>query len=220
MFGIRKGGIMARGRLISFVVGGVVGAGVALLFAPRSGTETRAMITDRAEDLWGEGSERVSQGYEQIKTEAANVQSQAAKANDELRVKIENARSVIAEQVAKNAQSARDAINAQVPVTGEKIDQAADVVKGQIDNAATKLKTAAADFASKDADAADAIASTAHAATGTVSASVQNVADTAASAAKEVGQTVADAAKEVGSEVKDAASEVGNTVKDATTPAE
>lgn len=202
---------MARGRFLTFMVGGVIGAGVALLFAPRSGTETRAMLTDKAEELWGEGSERVAQGYEHVKAEAANVQSQAVRANDELRVKIENARSAIAEQVAKNAQNARDTINAQVPVTGEKIDQAVDVVKGQIDNAASKLKTATADMASKDAAAATDIANAARAATNTT---------TVPSAAKEVGQTVADAAKDVGKTVEQAAGDVGKTVSGAAASAE
>lgn len=146
---------MAKGRTRAFVFGGLIGAGIALLFAPRSGTETRALITDKAEELWGEGEDLYARGYERIKTEAAHVQTTAAKANDELREKIENARSAIAEQVAKNAQSARDAIDSQVPVAGEKIDQTADVIKGQIDNAASKLKAAAANVAEKDAALAD-----------------------------------------------------------------
>jgi gas vesicle protein len=33
------------------VVGGAIGAGLALLFAPRSGEETRKMLKDRAEKL-------------------------------------------------------------------------------------------------------------------------------------------------------------------------
>jgi len=37
--------------LIGFVVGGVAGAVTALLLAPQSGEETRAMIKDRAIEL-------------------------------------------------------------------------------------------------------------------------------------------------------------------------
>jgi gas vesicle protein len=36
--------------LISFLVGGIVGAGMALLFAPQSGKRTRGKIADLAED--------------------------------------------------------------------------------------------------------------------------------------------------------------------------
>lgn len=35
---------------ISFLIGGIVGAGVALLFAPQSGKKTRGKIADLAED--------------------------------------------------------------------------------------------------------------------------------------------------------------------------
>jgi len=162
---------MAKGRLTAFLVGGVIGAAAALLFAPRSGKETRAFLTDKAEELWGEGADLYSQGFERVKAEAANVQRTAAQANEELKSKIENARSAIAEQIAKNAQSARDAINSQIPLGADKITQEADVVKGQIDDAADKIKSAAADLASKDAAAEDNIFSAAEDA---VSAAVED----------------------------------------------
>lgn len=37
--------------LISFLLGGMLGAGVALLVAPQPGKKTRRMITDFAEDV-------------------------------------------------------------------------------------------------------------------------------------------------------------------------
>lgn len=36
--------------LISFLIGGIVGAGIALLLAPQSGRKTRKQILDAAED--------------------------------------------------------------------------------------------------------------------------------------------------------------------------
>lgn len=38
----------------AFVLGGVIGAAVALLYAPRAGVETRAMVADRANAAWGD----------------------------------------------------------------------------------------------------------------------------------------------------------------------
>jgi len=146
---------MAQGRFRSFLVGGILGAGAALLFAPRSGKETRAFLTEKAEEKWGEGAELYSQGFDRIKTEAANVQRTAVQANEELRTKIENARNAIAEQIAKNAKSAREAINSQIPLGADKINQEADVLKGQIDDAADEIKDAAADLASQDFAAGD-----------------------------------------------------------------
>jgi gas vesicle protein len=37
--------------LVSFLIGGIVGAGLALLFAPQAGKKTRRQITDMAEDV-------------------------------------------------------------------------------------------------------------------------------------------------------------------------
>lgn len=57
--------------VMSFLVGGVLGAGLALLFAPRSGRETRQRIREiaedvkeKAEDLMGEVKGRVSKTIE------------------------------------------------------------------------------------------------------------------------------------------------------------
>jgi hypothetical protein len=72
--------------------------------------------------------------------------------SDELRAKIDNARTLIAEQVAKNAAAARDAINDKVPVAAEKINQAVDVVRGQLDNAANALRNKAAEIAVEDGE--------------------------------------------------------------------
>jgi gas vesicle protein len=37
--------------ILSFLLGGIVGSGIALLFAPKSGSETRQKIRDLAEDV-------------------------------------------------------------------------------------------------------------------------------------------------------------------------
>lgn len=52
--------------LAGFVIGGIAGAVVALLFAPQSGEETRAMIKDKAIEL----SEKASEAYEDVSTRA------------------------------------------------------------------------------------------------------------------------------------------------------
>lgn len=41
---------------LAFVLGGVVGAGIALLMAPQSGSETREKIRDLADDMKGKAS--------------------------------------------------------------------------------------------------------------------------------------------------------------------
>ena len=43
------------GVLLSFVVGGLAGAALAILFAPRSGRETRELLSDRMKDGLAKG---------------------------------------------------------------------------------------------------------------------------------------------------------------------
>jgi len=64
-------GFCAGSILLAFVLGGVVGAGVALLTAPQSGRETREKIRELADDTRkkateyaGDAKEKVSSAYE------------------------------------------------------------------------------------------------------------------------------------------------------------
>jgi gas vesicle protein len=47
--------------ILSFFIGGLIGAGVALLLAPKSGTETRQKIKDLAEEVKGKAEHYVEQ---------------------------------------------------------------------------------------------------------------------------------------------------------------
>jgi gas vesicle protein len=50
--------------LLSFLLGGVVGAGLALLFAPQAGRDTRQKIRDLADDVQDKSTEYVKQAKE------------------------------------------------------------------------------------------------------------------------------------------------------------
>jgi gas vesicle protein len=66
--GREDGGFSAGTVLLSFFMGGIIGAGVALLVAPRTGEETRKMIKDMAE----EAKEKAESYYEQAKEKASS----------------------------------------------------------------------------------------------------------------------------------------------------
>ncbi|MBI5191725.1 MAG: YtxH domain-containing protein [Nitrospirae bacterium] len=73
--------------VLAFVVGGLVGAGIALLTAPQSGRETREKIKDLTEDakdkiktLTAEAKDKIQQTYEQGKDAVADKKNVIASA--------------------------------------------------------------------------------------------------------------------------------------------
>jgi gas vesicle protein len=59
-----------KGILMAAVVGAAVGAGVALLFAPWSGKETRGWLAERTQDLKGRTTNAFEQGKASIRRAA------------------------------------------------------------------------------------------------------------------------------------------------------
>lgn len=126
-------------KLTSFLFGGAVGVVVGILVAPRAGEETRALVADKVDEYWGKSQDFYASGVTRVQSGMSNIQPAVAQKGDELREKIESARNLIADQVAKNAATARDAINEKIPVAAEKINTAMDVARSQIDSAANVL---------------------------------------------------------------------------------
>ena len=61
-------GICTGTVLVSFVAGAAIGAGLALLYAPKSGLEMRETITDFAEDAVDKIKEYTKEAQEKIKS--------------------------------------------------------------------------------------------------------------------------------------------------------
>ena len=61
-------GVCAGTVLVSFVAGAAVGAGLALLYAPKSGSEMRETISDFAEDAVDKIKEYTKEAQEKIKS--------------------------------------------------------------------------------------------------------------------------------------------------------
>lgn len=113
-------------------LGGAIGVCAGLLIAPRSGAETRAIITDRVDEVWGQGQEFYEKKLRGVGQKAAQIIPNAAAKGDELREKIDMARERIAEQVAKNAEQARSYVDDSIKpfvtrVVGGTADEAEEV---------------------------------------------------------------------------------------------
>jgi len=61
---MRDEGYSSGSVLLSFLLGGVVGAGLALLFAPQSGRETRQKIKDLTDEVKDKTTDYVKQAKE------------------------------------------------------------------------------------------------------------------------------------------------------------
>jgi gas vesicle protein len=119
-----------RGESIlgAFLLGGIVGAVLGLLFSPRSGKENRDFIAAKADEYWGEGKEF----YE---TSRAKVLDET----EEMRVKIDSARERLKEQVGTVTQQAKDKAGESVK---SGIDAAETKAQGALDKVAEKTAAA------------------------------------------------------------------------------
>jgi gas vesicle protein len=129
---------MSKRGIGAFLFGGLLGAGIALLYAPRSGKETREAVSVKVNDVWGQAQEmgasattNVSQfahdvgkksqefygsAASKFQETTSNVKPVFAEKSDELRDKIEAARQRISSQVVKNAEAAHEAVSNVVSV--------------------------------------------------------------------------------------------------------
>lgn len=194
------------GRFATFLVGGLVGAGIALLTTPRTGEENRALINDTLNENYPDAMKAarattnqlvdaaattstkvintvVDKGAEVKKGLTSRVEQTApavVEKNDELRDKIDAARGRIAAQVAKNAEAVHDTAVDAVPVAMDAAKNAKTAVKEAAENATDAAK----DIAQSAADAAKSTAKTAASAAKDVAETAKKTAKSAADAAK------------------------------------
>jgi gas vesicle protein len=141
----RRGGNL----LGAFLLGGVIGAVLGLLFAPRSGRETREMISERAQDYWGEGVELYETGRTKVTDMYHSGAETVSEKSEELRAKIDDARDRLKEQVEKTSTVAKGKVAEAIPAVKETTAKVAQGAKSGIDTAATKTQGALDSVASK-----------------------------------------------------------------------
>lgn len=94
-----------------FLVGSVIGVATALLFAPRSGEETRAEIRDRAVELRDRTTETVKDTVSQAKSRAYEIKGTVAEKAEELKQRGQQVISRKLDDVSQAAETGKQRVN-------------------------------------------------------------------------------------------------------------
>jgi gas vesicle protein len=101
--------------LVGFIVGGLTGAVVSLLFAPQSGEETRALIKDKSIELRDKASVTAEQALAKAEAAAQEARARADELAQELRARGET----IVSEVKARGKSALDAVRSKASKNSE-----------------------------------------------------------------------------------------------------
>jgi gas vesicle protein len=88
--------------VLGIMTGAVIGAGVALLFAPRTGQEMRQQIGEQYRDL----TERAGQTAQSMREGAQNIRDSAEQLRDQGRERVQRAASQLSDRLSSTAESA------------------------------------------------------------------------------------------------------------------
>lgn len=92
--------------LVGFIVGGLTGAVVSLLFAPQSGEETRALIRDKSIELRDRAADTAEEALARAEAAAAEARTRAEELAKMARSRAED----LAKEVRSRGESALDAV--------------------------------------------------------------------------------------------------------------
>jgi gas vesicle protein len=108
--------------LSGFLVGGLIGAAVALLMAPQSGEETRTLIRDKSVELKDKTTASLEEAYARAEKAAADARARAEELAKEAQVRAEELRQrgqVILEEQRTKISDAVSPKEGKKPATGK-----------------------------------------------------------------------------------------------------
>ena len=91
-----------------FVIGGLVGAAIALILAPHSGEETRALMREKGVDLKERGEASWHEAQERAKHAAEDAKARAVEVATDVRSKAEEIVREVADSATKKARRATE----------------------------------------------------------------------------------------------------------------
>jgi gas vesicle protein len=101
--------------LVGFIVGGLSGAVVALLFAPQTGEETRALIKDKSIELRDKAQMSAEEAIARAEAAAADARARA----DELAMQLRERGQGVVEDVRERGKTAVDAVRSKIKRSDE-----------------------------------------------------------------------------------------------------
>lgn len=120
-----------RGESIlgAFLLGGIVGAALGLLFSPRSGRENREFISAKAEEYWGEGKEFYETSRAKVVDETEELKLKIDAARDRLKEQVDTATQTAKAKVAQIAGSERQMVDKTEAKAQEALDKLQEKVE-------------------------------------------------------------------------------------------
>lgn len=145
-----------RCKIGAFLLGGVVGAVVGILLAPRSGEETRTMIADKANDVWGEAQEWGSQASAAAQRAYKNAAAKGQEVVSELTSKGQEVVQAATGKIQEAAGNVKPVFEEKNDELRDKIDAARQRIAAQVAKNAQESTDQAIDADAKDDSAAPA----------------------------------------------------------------
>ena len=103
-----------------FLVGGLIGAGAALLLAPQSGEETRAQIRDKSLELRDRAEVALDDARAKVEAVAADIKRRAEELQIQSKVVLEEGQRHLAEAVEETKKAAAAAVpQGETPAKGK-----------------------------------------------------------------------------------------------------
>lgn len=127
---------MASNKTLGFFAGTILGAAagavLGMMFAPRSGAESRAMAADAMNDAWDSAVDTYEQGSRAVGDAVDGFRPQVDVATDDLRAKVDAARErmnqmrdSLAETIAQTSEQVSDAVQTVTDMVNETVAGAA-----------------------------------------------------------------------------------------------
>ena len=121
------------GRGSAFFAGALMGFAAGFFLAPKPGAENREDAKEFAREILGQGQSYAKQSSERFQSSVSSFRSAPDSGSDQLQAKIDAARKIISEQVAKNAAAAKETIEEKAEEVVEAVEEKVGAIEEAIE---------------------------------------------------------------------------------------